>query len=265
MGSGSCGGARGELQILRILVTNDDGIASKGISVLASAIASEYDDVFIVAPQGDKSGAGAAIGPLLHHGNIISFEKCQLDGLSHLDAFSIDGTPALAVILALLGAFGEPPDLVLSGINPGSNTGKSVMHSGTVGAALTASSFGIRGLAVSLSAGRPHNWQSAASIGVRVIQRVSQLPNGIAVNLNVPNLPLDEIKDIRSAKLAPFGGLRTQVVEKQQGKLNVELQSTSTETAGEGTDVALLRQGFATITVLSGLRVTDSAEFTNSL
>ena len=250
---------------MRVLLTNDDGIESKGLIRLARVIWEVFPDTFVVAPSEDKSGSGAAIGPLLHDGNVIDYDRVELPGLSGLSAYAIDGTPALGVILSNLGAFGDPPDMVVSGINPGSNTGKSVLHSGTAGAALTAASFGITGVAVSIVARGRINWDTAARLGAVVASRATLLPKGVMINLNVPNLPMDEIKDIVPAKLAHFGSLRTELKEAQPGKLHVLLKSTSDSDAGEATDVTLLRDNYATITVVSGLRVIDSVAFSRAV
>ena len=76
--------------------------------------------------------------------------RVELPGLAGVPAYALDGAPGLCVLAARLGGFGDPPDVVMSGINPGCNTGRAVLHSGTVGAALTAANFGVRGLAVSI-------------------------------------------------------------------------------------------------------------------
>ena len=131
---------------MRILVTNDDGIDSIGLHVLARAMRI-HGDVVIAAPDREYSGAGAAVGAL--HLMQPETRRQQVDGID--EAWSVTGPPALCVMFACLGLFGEPFDLVVAGINPGANVGRSVYHSGTVGAALTARSRGISGVAVSQS------------------------------------------------------------------------------------------------------------------
>ena len=128
---------------MRILVTNDDGVASEGLHVLARAMR-PHGEVCVVAPDSEYSGAGAAIGPI--H---LTQPRVQPVDISGIDtAWSVAGPPALCVMFARLGAFGDV-DLVVSGINPGANVGRSVYHSGTVGAALTARHANIPSLAVS--------------------------------------------------------------------------------------------------------------------
>ena len=129
---------------MRILVTNDDGIDSEGLHILARAM-TEHGDVTVVAPDDEYSGASAALGAL--HRIHPEVHQTSIDGVR--EAWSVSGPPALCVMFARLGAFGPPFDLVVSGINPGVNVGRSIYHSGTIGAALTARSGGISGVAVS--------------------------------------------------------------------------------------------------------------------
>ena len=119
------------------MVTNDDGIDSIGLHVLARTMR-QYGDVVIAAPDQEYSGFGAAIGsiwlmkPEVH--------RTTIDGID--EAWAVNGAPALCAMFGRLGAFGDI-DLVVSGINPGANVGRSVYHSGTVGACLTARNGGI--------------------------------------------------------------------------------------------------------------------------
>ena len=122
---------------MRVLVTNDDGVEAHGIHVLAAALRDASYDVLVVAPNSDRSGTGAAIG-LIHADQHLDSEPVELPGCEGIPAHALDGPPGLCVCAARLGAFGTPPDVVVSGINSGANTGRAILHSGTVGAALTA-------------------------------------------------------------------------------------------------------------------------------
>ena len=131
----------------RILVTNDDGIDSLGLYALARAVA-EHGDVMVVAPDDEFSGASSAIGsisdmkPQAHRREIP-----DLPGDNNV--WAVSGPPALCVLFVRMGAFDFEPDLVVSGINPGANIGRSVYHSGTIGACLTGRNAGFPGVAVS--------------------------------------------------------------------------------------------------------------------
>jgi 5'-nucleotidase len=191
----------------RILVTNDDGIDSIGLHVLARAVA-PLGDVMVVAPDQEFSGAGAAIGAL--HTIEPEVHRSTLDGIDTV--WAVNGPPALCVMFARLGAFGPLPDLIVSGINPGANVGRSVYHSGTVGAALTGRNGRIPGIAVSQSVddfgveGQAYDemlagqrWESAATVAAKVVEAMlaSPPPDSGVLNLNVPNLPVEEMKGWR--------------------------------------------------------------------
>lgn len=192
---------------MRILVTNDDGIDSTGLHVLARAMR-EHGEVVIIAPDREFSGAGAALGAL----HLMVPEVCRrdIDGID--EAWAVSGPPALCVMFARLGAFGDPFDLIVSGINPGVNVGRSVYHSGTVGACLSGRNGQIPGVAVSQAVtgfgveGQGwdemlvgQKWETAAVVAsafvggmVRSIDR-GELTDAAVVNINVPNCEVHEL------------------------------------------------------------------------
>ena len=233
---------------MRVLVTNDDGIASAGLHHLAVALHRAGHEVVIVAPARDYSGFGAAIGPL-HLTGTVDFERMHFEEVPN-PAFAVDGPPALCVLAAVLGGFGPRPDLVVSGINAGANTGRAVLHSGTVGAALTALNFGIPGLAVSQVGDDDPEWVSAAALATELAARTADLRPPIVLNLNVPNLPLGEIGGVAAATLDPGGTVQAAMIERRAGVLELHMPEHSTPRAG--TDTALLAAGRATITAVVG-------------
>jgi len=195
---------------VRILVTNDDGIDSVGLHVLARRL-TDVGDVVVVAPDREYSGFGAALGTL--HLMEPDVRRVELDGVP--EAWTVSGAPALCVYFARFGCFG-PVDLVVSGINPGVNTGRAIYHSGTVGAALTARNGGINGIAVSQSVVgfgvegqgwddmiRDQRWHTAAEVAAQVTTALGkELPDPpVVVNLNVPNVELDELTAWRHAEV----------------------------------------------------------------
>jgi len=201
---------------MRILVTNDDGIDSIGLHVLVRAMCTVDGDheVVVAAPDSEYSGAGAAVGAL----HLIQPEvrKAHIENCGATAVWSVSGPPALCVMFSRLGAFGAPFDLVVSGINPGANVGRAVYHSGTVGAALTARNGRITGVAVSQSvtgfgvegqgwddAIAGQQWDSAAAVAKTVVQAlVDDMPaDPLVVNINVPNLALDQIGAWRHANV----------------------------------------------------------------
>ncbi len=195
---------------MRILVTNDDGVDSVGLHVLARRLA-PVGDVVVVAPDREYSGFGAALGTL--HLLAPEAHRVRIDGVA--EAWTVSGPPALCVFFARLGLFGTV-DLVVSGINPGVNTGRAIYHSGTVGAVLTARNGGIPGVAVSQSVQgfgvegqawdemlENQQWETAAEVAAvtaeAVLAAAAETP--AAVNLNVPNCAVDEIAGWRHAEV----------------------------------------------------------------
>lgn len=251
---------------MRILVTNDDGIDATGLIVLARRLTA-LGDVVVVAPDREYSGSGAAIGAL----HVIQPEvrPVPIDGVPA--AWSVAGPPALCVMFARLGVFGERPDLVVSGINPGANTGRAIYHSGTVGAAITARNGNMAGLAVSQAVSgfsvegqgwaemlEGQQWDTAAEIGARVA--AAMLERGRdrhppLINLNVPNCALDDIagwrrtevarlppRSLTSAKLVPMVG--------HDGAFDVEMDWGDPVELPDDTDTGAVEGGYVSITAL---------------
>ena len=196
---------------VKLLITNDDGIDSVGLHVLARAMQG-LGEVVVVAPDGEYSGASAAFGAL----HLIQPEvhAVTLDGID--EAYSVAGPPALCVLFGRLGVFGSPPDLIVAGINPGANVGRAIYHSGTVGAAITARNGGVSGVAISQDVAdfgiegqgwddmlASQRWDSAAAVARVVVEGLlADLPSEpVVLNVNVPNLPLEELKGWRHAEV----------------------------------------------------------------
>jgi 5'-nucleotidase len=235
-----------------LLVTNDDGVEAPGLHALARALVQAGHEIVVAAPIGDRSGSGAAIGNIQPGGDIRA-EPWELPDLPGVVAFGVDGPPALAVMAGRLGAFGAVPDLIVAGINPGNNTGRATLHSGTVGAALTASNFGCSAVAVSIGWAERPRWETAGAYAVAAVDWVAGAPVKTVVNLNVPDLPLAEVKGARWAELAPFGTVRVHVGEPVEGRLQVELRETG-QVLPPDTDTALVEAGYAAVTLLTGIR-----------
>lgn len=249
---------------MRVLVTNDDGVAAPGIHHLARAVAAAGHDVVVAAPLDDRSGSGAALGRL-HVDEHIDVETYEVPGLD-APAYGVAGPPALAVLTARLGGFGTPCDLVVSGVNPGANTGRATLHSGTVGAALTAANFGVSALAVSLEPGSPMHWDTATSFAVRALAWLADAPERTVLNLNLPDLPLGEVRGVRRAELAPFGTVRAAIAEADlpsgapgtPGRLQMELRASGEELPPDS-DTALVLAGYAAVTELVGVRAANGS------
>ncbi len=255
---------------MRILITNDDGVRAPGIAALALAAASTGHDIVVVAPLIDYSGAGAAVGPV-HSRAGVDYESHVIAGLGDIPTFGIDGPPALAVILACVGGFGPRPDLVLSGINHGINVGRSAMHSGTVGAALTGAHFGLRALAVSIRWGDdPVPWETPATLATTLVPVLEDAPPGTTLNLNSPNVELVGLRGLRHGRLGRGGTIRSAVHDSgeggtsvphvalppgQTGTLRLDLTAPGTSLrVHPDTDAGLLARDYASLTPLVGVR-----------
>jgi 5'-nucleotidase len=186
----------------------------------------------------------------------VALSRTDVDGI---EGWAVPGPPALGVFAAAHGSFGPRPDLVASGINDGLNTGRSLLHSGTVGAALTAATFTIPAMAVSIESGRPPRWETACAIAARGLAWLSAHPvAGTVLNLNVPDRPLDEVRGLRWAGLDRYGAVQTVGDDPAQG-LRFELRSAD-QPAAPGSDLALVEEGYATASLVRGVTNVDAAE-----
>lgn len=241
----------------RALITNDDGISSPGLSALAHAALDAGLEVVIAAPAEEASGSSAAITgtntiAVTGHtdASTIKVEKRELEDVPGIPAYSVRAAPGLIALLAAHGAFGPAPDLVLSGINRGANLGRVVLHSGTVGAALTGGVNDACGLAVSLDVGlhpEAHHWETAAAVVTGLVPVLLEHPLGTVFNLNVPNVPPGSPLELREATLAPFGIVQTTMTEPVEGDVRLTVRELPDEPI-PGSDAALLAAGYATVT-----------------
>jgi 5'-nucleotidase len=252
----------------RILVTNDDGIASVGLHILARALA-PLGDVVVVAPDNEYSGASAALGAL--HLLQPEVRTAHIEGVA--EAWTVNGPPGLCVMFARLGVFGAA-DLVVAGINPGANVGRAIYHSGTVGAALTARNGGITGVAVSqavagfgvegqgwdeMVAGQL--WDTAARVGAAVVAAVldADLDEPAVVNVNVPNVPFEEIAGWRQTAVAMLPPRtvatgRLHPIEGREGAFSVEMIWGDAIDLPADTDSGAIERGVVTVSFLSRIR-----------
>jgi len=234
------------------LVTNDDGIESPGLTALVGCAVDCGFQAIVAAPARESSGTSAGLTAAEDHRQIAS-ERRTLPGLADVPAYAVAAHPGLIVHTAARGAFGQVPDVLLSGINRGANVGRAVLHSGTVGAALTASVNGIRALAVSLDVGldrdaRPR-WGSATEAIRRALDLLLAAEPGAVLNLNVPNLAPERLRPLRRASLASFGTVQSRVKRLDDGSMKIYSMSSDDEPE-PGTDAALLAAGHPTITPL---------------
>ena len=268
---------------MRILITNDYGVFAPGIGALARGLRDRFGDqhdLVMVAPLVDHSGAGAAVGRVYERES-IAYEHVEIPGLADVPTYGIDGPPALAVILACIEGFGPRPDLVVSGINHGINAGRSALHSGTVGATLTAAQFGLRGLAVSIAWGdEPVPWATPVSLVGALVPALAGFAPSTVLNLNVPAVPLDRLRGLKHGVLGTVGLIRAvrpehtadpvagAPIDRTSGSITLTLrgagvgddQLAERAELEEGTDAALVAEGWASLTPITGVREDGSKE-----
>ncbi len=180
----------------KILLLNDDGISAPGLRHLFESVR-EFADVYVVAPVIEKSGAGLSMTlkkPLI-------IQKVEWEG--HPNAYSITGTPADCVKLAMNTILETPPDLIISGINRGSNAGRNVLYSGTIGGVIEGVyRNGIPGIAFSAHDYEEPNFEAFGKYILPIIQYFMEHPpsSGTLINVNFPSLGTDGVKGIKMAR-----------------------------------------------------------------
>lgn len=250
----------------RILVSNDDGIDAVGLHVLARALR-DLGEVIIVAPDDEYSGAGAAIGAIWERRPEI--HEAMVEGID--TAWAVSGPPALCVMFARLGTFGDPPDLVVSGINPGANVGRAVYHSGTVGAAISARIGGIPAIAVSQSVSdygvegqawgeviAKLHYETAATIAAQAAEALlaNPTPTPGVLNINVPDLELDLIEgwdwcEVATDPLRSLSKVTLHPKPGHTGSYSVEMEYGEVEGQRAGTDTRAIMDNRVSLSWLS--------------
>lgn len=236
-------------------MTNDDGIDSPGLAALARCAVELGWPTVVAAPATESSGTSAGLTAAKDNRK-VAVERRSLRGLPDVDAYAVAAHPGLIALAACNDGFGGRPDLVLSGVNRGGNIGRAILHSGTVGAALTAAINGARSMAVSLDValeeGPEHHWDTAMAAVRTLLPMVAALDPGAVLNVNVPDLPADRVGPTRWARLASYGRVQSKVTQLEEGVIEVG----SVEVEGElepGTDAALLAEGYVTVTPLHSI------------
>ena len=234
----------------RILISNDDGLDAIGIGILTEIASRFSDDVWVIAPSGNRSGMSRAI--TLHSDVIIE---------PHGDRrFACSGTPSDCVIMGMARVLDRKPDLVLSGINAGMNVADDVLYSGTIGAAMEASLMGVPAIALSQRNGRtsPEEFASSAAHGEAVIRHILEIgmaPRTI-MNVNFPPIAPDAVKGIMPATLDQhkFGDQVINGETPNSYRLGPLLAHDKTI---PGSDRAVMDEGWISLTAL-GMDITDS-------
>ncbi len=228
---------------MRILVSNDDGVHAEGIRALSEALAA-CGEVIVVAPDRNRSGASHS----------LTLEvPLRVTRIAETGYHAVKGTPTDCVHLAVNELVRPEPDMVVAGINHGANLGDDVIYSGTVAAATEGRHLGFPSLAISL-VGKTH-FVTAAHYAALLVKGmiVHPLPADQILNVNVPDLPLDQIKGIRVTRLGNRHRAESVIcTEDPRGQPIYWIGPPgSQQDAGEGTDFAAIEQGYVSITPLT--------------
>ena len=228
---------------MHILLSNDDGFQSPGIQCLADALTSK-SRVTIVAPDRNRSGAS----------NSLTLEDPIRARIIAENIVSVDGTPTDCVHLAITGLLDKEPDIVISGINAGANMGDDVLYSGTVAAAMEGRFLGLPAIAVSLVGTELRHYETAAQVVLRLIDDLpsAPLPSDTILNINVPDLPFDQLSGIQTTRLGRRH--KSEPVIKEYDPRGREIYWVGPpgeeREEGPGTDFYAVRNGYVSITPL---------------
>ncbi|KAF7772095.1 5'-nucleotidase [Pseudoalteromonas citrea] len=228
---------------MRILLSNDDGVHAKGIEVLYQAL-SQVAEVTVVAPDRNCSGASNSLTLM----NPLRMSKLA-NGF-----MSVNGTPTDCVHIGINKLMDERPDLVVAGVNKGANLGDDTLYSGTVAAAIEGRHMGLPAIAVSLCSKDEVHYETAAHVTVEIIKKLQShpLPTDQIININVPDLPISQLKGLKVSRLGSRHQAETMTQQVDPwgrdifwyGPLGRESD------AGPGTDFHTVNEGYASVTPL---------------
>ena len=226
---------------MRILISNDDGYKAKGIKQLIKSL-SEIAEVIVVAPSENKSAASSSL-TLRRPLKPIQIEK---------NIYAVDATPTDCVHLALCGFIKESIDIVVTGINFGANLGDDTIYSGTVAGAIEGRFLGLPSIAISLASWECNHFETAGEIAKRLVAQIdkSKLSNNTIINVNVPDIPLSEIKGIKSTRLGSRHKSEPSIKDKEDTSLYWIGENGKEADNSEGTDFHAISNNFVSVTPL---------------
>ena len=230
---------------MKILLTNDDGIFAPGLAAIYKELV-KIGDVTVAAPADSRSGASHSI---TFHQPLVC-NKVDING--QFTGYSIQGSPADCVKLAVLQLHKEPIDLLVSGINHGANAGINVYYSGTVAAAMEGAFLEIPAVAMSLSFEDKMDFEKAAHYCAKVLKQLMPVKKGHVLNINIPHLSKGEPKGVRVVPQSSKGFEEYYIRQtNEQGQTVFQLAGGPHLNDGNPTDTMSLEEGFITITALA--------------
>lgn len=228
---------------MRILLSNDDGYFAPGLAALAQAM-QVFGDVVVVAPEQNRSGAS----------NSLTLDRPLQLKKAPNGFYFVNGTPTDCVHLAVTGMLDTLPDIIVSGINLGANMGDDTIYSGTVAAATEGYLLGIPSIAISLTSFEGQHFDTAAKIAAQLVERFIRSPfkQPTLLNVNVPDLPFDQIKGMEVTRLGRRHKAEPVVktVSPRRETLYWIGAAGAAADAGPGTDFNAVERGYVSLTPL---------------
>ncbi len=228
---------------MKILLSNDDGYLALGLRVLAEEL-SALAEITVVAPERNLSGAS----------NSLTLEYPIRAERVDNGFIRVDGTPTDCVHLAITGLLDEEPDMVIAGINAGANLGDDVLYSGTVAAATEGRFLGLPAIALSMNSHDPKHYDSGARVARELVEHLQAepLPSDTIINVNIPDLPYDELKGYQVTRLGYRHRAEPVIRDTDpRGRVIYWIGPAGLEQdAGEGTDFNAIREGYVSVTPL---------------
>ncbi|AMO95038.1 5'/3'-nucleotidase SurE [Collimonas fungivorans] len=227
---------------MKILISNDDGYLAPGIIALADALA-PIAEIVVVAPDSNRSGSS----------NSLTLDRPLSVQRAENGFYFVNGTPSDCVHIALTGLLNFRPDLIVSGINQGQNMGDDTLYSGTVAAATEGFLFGIPAIAFSQLHKGWDELETAAMVAREIVERrFGNLPQPYLLNVNIPNLPYDQLKPVLATRLGKRHESEAVIKDKDPHGRDIYWIGPpgAARDAGEGTDFHATANGHVSITPL---------------
>jgi len=230
---------------MKILLTNDDGIFAPGLAAIYRELV-KIGDVTVVAPSDSRSGASHSIT----FSEPLVCNKVDINGL--FTGYSVQGSPADCVKLAVMQLHADPIDLLVAGINNGSNAGINVYYSGTVAAAMEGAFLKVPSVAMSVATETKMDFEAAAGHCMRILKKLMPVETGAVINVNIPQLSRGEPKDVRVVPQSSKGFDEYYIPQKnEQGQIVFQLAGKHHPADGIHADSTSLLEGYITITALA--------------
>jgi 5'-nucleotidase len=228
---------------MKILISNDDGVHAPGLAFLADAL-SKIADITVVAPDRNRSGVS----------NSLTLDQPLRVITASNGFYSVTGTPTDCVHIAITGLLKELPDMVVSGINEGSNLSDDVLYSGTVAAATEGRFLGLPSVAISLAGPRCEHYDTAAKVAKIIVERLRETPltSDTILNVNVPDVPFSELRGIQVTRLGTRHMAEPTIksVDPRGRRIYWIGMPGLEQDAGPGTDFYAVNTGYVSITPL---------------